>query len=117
MSPRRSPQADAILRLNRAGAHLLKGSARATAVGIENFVKALNHENVFDRNVTKNGFLQGLIEGWTVAMFEGARLAEEAFKIWMDGVATPDEPPRRRRQQPAPNDRPGGRHPARARIS
>lgn len=94
MPEKKTVQSDAILRLTRANVHLATGVARATAAGIENFAKKLDHENLFVRDITKNGLVLGAIEGWVTALFEGAQLVDQAFAMWRDDMST--EPPHRK---------------------
>jgi hypothetical protein len=95
MAIKKTTQSDAILRLTHANVHLARGAARAANVGLDNFIKKLEHENVFSQDLNMNGFLAGAVAGWAAALEEGAKLADEAFRLWMgsgDSVAPAPRP-------------------------
>lgn len=91
MPGKTNPQADAVMRLLNANLHLAKGSARAAIVGFEQFARKLEHDNLLNPSLTENGFVAGMVAGWSAALYEGSRLFEEAFTQWLAGseVATP----------------------------
>lgn len=79
----RTPQSEAMMRLAHANVHLAKGMTRAASVGFESFLRKLEHGNVLHPDVTVNGIVSGIVAGWTAAMYEGAKLTEEAFFKWL----------------------------------
>jgi hypothetical protein len=96
MEESETPQ-HAILRLTHANVHLARGMAHAVAIGFENFARKLAHENVLDPDLNKNGFVAGVVAGWTAALTEGAKLTEQAFNIWQGierGGGSPVKPPK-----------------------
>jgi hypothetical protein len=87
---RRTPQSEAMMRMAHANVHLAKGMTRAATVGLENFLRKIEHGNILHPDVAMNGLVSGMVAGWTAAMYEGARLTEEAFLKWL---SLPEEAP------------------------
>jgi hypothetical protein len=94
MPEKKSSESDAIMRLTRANIHLATGVARAAAAGLDNFAKKLEHDNLFVRDVSRNGFVLGAIEGWVTALFEGAQLMDQAFTMWRNDMSM-EQPPKK----------------------
>jgi hypothetical protein len=95
MAVKKTAQTDAILRLTHANVHLARGAAGAAKIGLDNFFKKLEHENVLSPDLNLNGFLAGAVAGWAAAMQEGAKLADEAFRLWMGTGSNVNPPPPR----------------------
>jgi hypothetical protein len=57
-------------------------------------LKRLEHENVLSPDLNLNGFVAGAVAGWAAAMQEGAKLADEAFRLWMGAAENVAPPPR-----------------------
>src|SRR5713226_4331440 len=100
MAEKKTAQTDAILRLTHANVHLARGAARAANVGFENFLRRLEHENVLSPELNMNGFVAGAVAGWAAALQEGAKLADEAFRLWR-GMGEDDAAPLRSVKKPA----------------